>query len=122
MPIDTADRFKELYATALRNRRTAATKLNAQSSRSHSVLTVRLSHRVGSRLATGKIHLIDLAGNEDNRVSGNAGKRLVESANINKSLFVLGQVIHALNTGEVSGIVPEASIGGGPPAHPQKQS
>jgi hypothetical protein len=48
-------------------------------------------------VSVGKLHLIDLAGSEDNRRSGNFGIRLRESSNINKSLFVLGQVVTALN-------------------------
>lgn len=44
-----------------------------------------------------KLHLIDLAGSEDNRRTGNQGERLVESGAINSSLFVLGQVVDALN-------------------------
>jgi hypothetical protein len=49
----------------------------------------------------GKINLIDLAGSEDNRKSGNGKARMTESAAINKSLFVLGQVVEALNNGSV---------------------
>ena len=45
----------------------------------------------------GKVHLIDLAGSEDNRQTGNAGQRMQESGAINTSLFVLGKVIHALS-------------------------
>ena len=40
----------------------------------------------------GKLHLIDLAGSEDNRRTENIGERLKESGAINKSLFVLGKV------------------------------
>jgi hypothetical protein len=47
----------------------------------------------------GKLHLIDLAGSEDNRRTGNSGTRLAESGKINMSLFVLGKVITALNSG-----------------------
>lgn len=46
-----------------------------------------------------KIHLIDLAGSEDNRKTDNSGIRMVESSAINKSLFVLGNVVDALNAG-----------------------
>lgn len=50
----------------------------------------------------GKIILIDLAGSEDNRKTGNKRDRMAESAAINKSLFVLGQVVEAINNGSVS--------------------
>lgn len=44
-----------------------------------------------------KIHLIDLAGSEDNRKTENVGIRMTESGAINKSLFVLTNVVDALN-------------------------
>lgn len=47
----------------------------------------------------GKFYLIDLAGSEDNRRTGNEGIRLKESGSINGSLFALGQVVDALNQG-----------------------
>jgi hypothetical protein len=46
---------------------------------------------------SAKLNLIDLAGSEDNRLTGNTGARLLESGSINSSLFVLGRVIDALN-------------------------
>ncbi len=46
-----------------------------------------------------KLQLIDLAGSENNKRTGNCGARLTESGAINKSLFVLGQVVEALNKG-----------------------
>ena len=40
---------------------------------------------------------IDLAGSEDNRRTDNGKERLVESASINKSLFVLAQCVEAIS-------------------------
>jgi len=48
----------------------------------------------------GKLHLIDLAGSEDNRLTNNTGLRIVESSSINSSLFTLGKVVEALNKGK----------------------
>ena len=45
----------------------------------------------------GKLHLIDLAGSEDNRKTNNVGARMKESGAINSSLFVLAKVVDALN-------------------------
>lgn len=87
--------FEKLWLKGVGNRRTAATKLNAHSSRSHSSLTIQIPTGVGATMA--KLHLIDLAGSEDNRRTANAGERLLESGAINKSLFTLGQVVDALN-------------------------
>jgi len=50
----------------------------------------------------GKINLIDLAGSENNKsADGRDVDRMAESAAINKSLSVLGQVINAINAGAV---------------------
>ncbi|KAJ2771186.1 hypothetical protein IWQ57_002321, partial [Coemansia nantahalensis] len=97
------EQFDQLYQRACGNRRTASTKLNHHSSRSHAILTVQVKWRddVGEgRVWCGKLHLIDLAGSEDNRRTDNSGRdRMAESSAINRSLFVLGQVVEALNTG-----------------------
>ena len=41
---------------------------------------------------------IDLAGSEDNRRTDNAKERMVESASINKSLFVLAKCVEAIGS------------------------
>ncbi|ORY97832.1 P-loop containing nucleoside triphosphate hydrolase protein [Syncephalastrum racemosum] len=106
--LETLEDFQNCFAYASQNRSTASTKLNIQSSRSHAILTLTVSTSTpvdiddpNSPLHTvsGKINLIDLAGSEDNRKTGNGKDRMSESAAINKSLFVLGQVVEALNTG-----------------------
>lgn len=99
IPLGSFDDFETLYKKTRENRSTAATKLNIQSSRSHSVLRLTLvkkDKQTGTRTAQ-KLHLIDLAGSEDNRKTMNAKDRIAESANINKSLFMLNQVVYALN-------------------------
>lgn len=94
------DEFNEAWEAGQRNRRMAATKLNSQSSRSHACLILSLEQKppIGPGLKS-KLHLIDLAGSEDNRRTANTGDRLAESGAINSSLFVLGQVVDALNKG-----------------------
>eukprot|EP00743_Colponemidia_sp_Colp-15_P009528 GILK01010422.1.p1 GENE.GILK01010422.1~~GILK01010422.1.p1 ORF type:complete len:746 (+),score=122.48 GILK01010422.1:40-2238(+) len=97
---DSCEEFGRLYERGCQQRASAATQLNAHSSRSHAIIMVRCYVDTGSkRKLLGKLHLIDLAGNEDNRKTGNVGQRLVESSAINKSLFVLGKVINSLNAG-----------------------
>ena len=101
--IQSIEDFKKTYANGCRNRTTASTKLNSKSSRSHAILIVKVIYREPQpphRTLTGKLHLIDLAGSEDNRWTDNKGIRLTESSNINQSLFVLGKVVHALNRGQ----------------------
>ncbi|CAG5135378.1 unnamed protein product, partial [Candidula unifasciata] len=95
--IDSFDTFKSHFEPASSNRTVAATKLNENSSRSHSILMLKVHCRLHKKQYTGKIYLIDLAGSEDNRRTGNQGIRLKESGAINKSLFVLGEVVDAIN-------------------------
>lgn len=92
--------FEKLYIEANTNRVTAATKLNAHSSRSHAILRVKLTQTSGDMVRESTVSAIDLAGSEDNRRTENGKERLVESAAINKSLFVLSQCIDAISRGD----------------------
>ncbi|EFJ29923.1 hypothetical protein SELMODRAFT_409936 [Selaginella moellendorffii] len=95
--------FQDLFAKGCSNRKIGVTGLNAASSRSHSVLVVTVTNTDEENTTlplVGKLSLIDLAGNEDTRRSGTDGIRLVESGRINQSLFVLSNVINALNANE----------------------
>lgn len=90
-----------LLQRGMDKRQTAATLLNDQSSRSHSVFTI--SVHVKERLPngvitvkTGKINLVDLAGSENVNRSGAINMRAREAGNINQSLLTLGRVISAL--------------------------
>ncbi|MCO5582074.1 hypothetical protein L7F22_035965 [Adiantum nelumboides] len=82
------------------NRRVAQTKMNQESSRSHSVFTCVIESQWVSDSVTsfryGRLNLVDLAGSERQKASGAEGERLREAANINKSLSTLGLVIMIL--------------------------
>ncbi|EHK43753.1 hypothetical protein TRIATDRAFT_284515 [Trichoderma atroviride IMI 206040] len=91
--------FEKLYIEANNHRVTAATKLNALSSRSHAILRVKLTQTTGNMVRESTASAIDLAGSEDNRRTDNDKERMVESAAINKSLFVLSQCIDAISQG-----------------------
>lgn len=82
-------------------RQTAATLMNAHSSRSHTVFTVTVHMRLPGNegeevMRTGKMNLVDLAGSENIGRSGAVEKRAREAGNINQSLLTLGRVISAL--------------------------
>lgn len=51
----------------------------------------------GEEVKVSTASAIDLAGSEDNRRTENGKERLVESANINKSLFVLAKCVEAIS-------------------------
>ncbi|XP_054791731.1 kinesin-like protein KIN-10B [Prosopis cineraria] len=100
VPIHTMSEFMETFSTAVQRRKVAHTGLNDVSSRSHGVLLISVFNPStdGTKGSVcGKLNLIDLAGNEDNKRTCNEGIRLQESAKINQSLFALSNVIYALN-------------------------
>ncbi|KAJ4842674.1 hypothetical protein Tsubulata_014893 [Turnera subulata] len=99
--VDSMSEFEEVLSRGIQRRKTAHTGLNDVSSRSHGVLVISVSTPCGDGFAvTGKLNLIDLAGNEDNRRTCNEGIRLLESGKINQSLFALSNVIYALNNNQ----------------------
>lgn len=61
------------------------------------MLCVRLTITTGDKIRISTASAIDLAGSEDNRRTDNGKERLVESASINKSLFVLAQCVEAIS-------------------------
>ncbi|KAL5549960.1 hypothetical protein UlMin_000136 [Ulmus minor] len=99
VPINSMVEFHEVFSCGVQRRKTAHTGLNDVSSRSHGVLVISVSapSEDGCGTVRGKLNLIDLAGNEDNRKTGIDGIRLQESAKNNQSLFALSNVIFALN-------------------------
>lgn len=77
------------------------TEANATSSRSHAVLQINVSSKdrnasVNEPHTMATLSIIDLAGSERASVTKNRGERLIEGANINKSLLALGSCINAL--------------------------
>ena len=79
----------------------AATAANEVSSRSHAVLQINVETQdkapgLVANIKVGKLSLVDLAGSERAANTKNSGVRLVEGANINRSLLALGNCINAL--------------------------
>ncbi|KAL0338312.1 UNVERIFIED_CONTAM: Kinesin-like protein KIN-10B [Sesamum angustifolium] len=63
--VDSMAKFHEVFSSALQRRKVAHTVLNDVSSRSHAVLVITIStpsHDVVNNAVTGKLNLIDLAG------------------------------------------------------------
>ena len=77
------------------------TEANATSSRSHAVLQINVAQKdknagVEEPHTMATLSIIDLAGSERASATKNRGERLLEGANINKSLLALGGCINAL--------------------------
>ena len=86
-----------------KNRTVEETDANKTSSRSHAILQIKVSFKEknngnsnNNMVKFGKLNLIDLAGSERAGATKNRGLRLIEGANINKSLLTLGNCINAL--------------------------
>ncbi|KAK6265212.1 hypothetical protein QUC31_016049 [Theobroma cacao] len=98
--VRTVDDVLKLLLQGAANRRMAATNMNSESSRSHSVFTCIIESQWEKDAMThfrfARLNLVDLAGSERQKSSGAEGDRLKEAANINKSLSTLGLVIMSL--------------------------
>jgi kinesin family member 18/19 len=79
-----------------RNRSSLATGANETSSRSHAILQVLVGLKSDGNYRSSKLSMIDLAGSERAAETYNRGMRMIEGANINKSLLALGNCINSL--------------------------
>lgn len=96
---------QEVYEVMRRGgsaRATAATNMNQESSRSHSifVLTITQKNVETGSAKSGQLFLVDLAGSEKVGKTGASGQTLEEAKKINKSLSALGMVINSLTDGK----------------------
>merc|ERR1719215_1995297 len=108
--LESAREIMSLLHQANKNRSTEATGANVTSSRSHALLQVVVEQRdrtsgIVAQVNVGKLSMIDLAGSERASHTNNKGMRMIEGANINRSLLALGNCITALSSG-VGSFVP----------------
>lgn len=99
----------DLFHLGLKNKIIGTHKMNASSSRSHSLFTFTLEQVELSRpdnVILSKLQLVDLAGSERQSLTQVTGKAQKESIEINKSLFTLRQVISALNDTKKDSYIP----------------
>ncbi|KAF8631170.1 hypothetical protein AX15_002509 [Amanita polypyramis BW_CC] len=97
----SAEEVKEIVLLGNTRRTQSPTHANETSSRSHAVLQVHVTQSprtasVTEQMLTATLSIIDLAGSERAAATTNMGQRMVEGANINKSLLALGNCINAL--------------------------
>ncbi|KAJ8731137.1 hypothetical protein PYW07_004301 [Mythimna separata] len=108
---ETLDDLFAVLEEGMRNRAVGAHSMNSHSSRSHTLLCVRvrrdLREDAGVVCSThGKINFVDLAGSEMTKRTHSTGKTLEEANNINRSLMVLGYCIAQLSDGKKRGHIP----------------
>eukprot|EP01063_Lacrimia_lanifica_P021140 TRINITY_DN2839_c0_g2_i1.p1 TRINITY_DN2839_c0_g2~~TRINITY_DN2839_c0_g2_i1.p1 ORF type:complete len:710 (+),score=190.22 TRINITY_DN2839_c0_g2_i1:46-2175(+) len=96
-PLTSYDDVLALLREGELNKRFAETKMNAKSSRSHTVLVVELVQEYRGVEVRSCLNMIDLAGSERVKKSGAAsGLQFREAVEINKSLSALGRCITGL--------------------------
>ena len=98
---NSAEEVKEIVLLGNTRRTQSPTHANETSSRSHAVLQVHVTQAprtagVTEQRIMATLSIIDLAGSERAAATSNMGQRMVEGANINKSLLALGNCINAL--------------------------
>ncbi|XP_058785455.1 kinesin-like protein KIN-6 [Vicia villosa] len=99
--ISNAEQAESLIAQAVIKRATAMTNTNSQSSRSQCIINIRDGPKKGKGVVNSKsnnavLTIIDLAGAEREKRTGNQGTRLVESNFINNTLMVFGLCLRSL--------------------------
>ncbi|XP_042318660.1 kinesin-like protein KIF20A [Sceloporus undulatus] len=98
--IKSPDEACKILKIGNKNRSLACTRMNQQSSRSHSIFSIRLlslsDEDMPSILGVSELSLCDLAGSERCHKAQTFGDRLKEAGNINNSLLILGKCIAAL--------------------------
>ena len=97
--INDSVELKKIINESNKRRTMASTNQNQFSSRSHAILQMILEKKVKKsednyELSFSKFLVVDLAGSER---GGDRGKRREEGANINKSLFTLGNCLNILS-------------------------
>ncbi|CAK4667867.1 unnamed protein product [Aphanomyces euteiches] len=96
----TGEEMLSRFTEGVKQKIMATTNMNAASSRSHCIYTIYVESidLENPELVTlTKLSLVDLAGSERIVKTGATGVTLQESIGINKSLFVLRQVIQILS-------------------------
>jgi len=113
LKVTSAEEALLCFTRGALRRVTGATAMNAESSRSHAIMTVIVEQSTVIRhvgvesedtesghpeieIKRSKFHFVDLAGCERQKRSKAEGHRLKEGIEINKGLLVLGNVISAL--------------------------
>ncbi|MFZ8899834.1 MAG: hypothetical protein ACO20X_14985, partial [Alphaproteobacteria bacterium] len=103
--VSSPSEVRVLMAQASNKRATGSTHMNSVSSRSHAICTLNVTiapleeneENSPRDMVRAKLTLVDLAGSERIKRTGAEGARMKEGININKGLFVLGQVVSALS-------------------------
>ncbi|WVZ13857.1 hypothetical protein V8G54_011423, partial [Vigna mungo] len=98
VPVKSVSEFQNLYSTACLSLKGAPKKGGQRSHMGLIVNVVSQNESVGSIVS--KMNFVDLAGYEDTRKKSSDGSCLTEINKINKSIYALLNICHALSTSE----------------------
>ncbi|XP_071446033.1 kinesin-like protein KIF23 [Hetaerina americana] len=112
--ITSTEEAFEVFYRGQKKKRMAHTLLNAESSRSHSVFTLRLVQaplnssgdevlQEKNIVSISQLSMVDLAGSERTNRTKNSGQRLREAGNINNSLMTLRTCFELLRENQANG-------------------
>mmetsp|Transcript_49887 Transcript_49887/g.97841 ORF Transcript_49887/g.97841 Transcript_49887/m.97841 type:complete len:1226 (-) Transcript_49887:256-3933(-) len=94
MSVTTLEESMAIMRAGQNNRQVTETILNSDSSRSHSVFTIKLVNSTGE--VWSRLSICDLAGSERTKRTEHTGQHLRETSNINTSLMKLGRCLEIL--------------------------
>ena len=107
--VESTDECAEAFISGEKNRVTASTTMNAHSSRSHTLLIVKIEKSLSKKninndnidakkytMTKSFLYLVDLAGSERVNKTNARNERLEEAKKINSSLLILGNCIQSL--------------------------
>uniref|UniRef100_A0AC34FWY7 Kinesin-like protein n=1 Tax=Panagrolaimus sp. ES5 TaxID=591445 RepID=A0AC34FWY7_9BILA len=97
--VTTVNECMQVLKFGLKQRKTAETLMNRDSSRSHAVfsLTLITENFEEKSIRKSRLNLVDLAGSERQSQTNNSRVRLQEAGKINNSLSTLARVIRQIN-------------------------
>lgn len=113
--VKSVEEALNIFSIGQKRKRIEQTVLNAESSRSHSVFTMRLVQitaknlfenniNEGKKPLVSQLSLVDLAGSERLSRTNNTGQRLREAGNINNSLMTLRTCLEILRENQKFGM------------------
>ncbi|KAF7647800.1 hypothetical protein LDENG_00166490, partial [Lucifuga dentata] len=112
--VKSAEEAFQVFWRGQKKRKVANTRLNRESSRSHSVFIIKLAQapldadgdnilQDKSQVTVSQLCLVDLAGSERTGRTGAEGSRIREAGNINQSLLTLRTCIEILRENQMCG-------------------
>ncbi|XP_034656176.1 kinesin-like protein Nod [Drosophila subobscura] len=96
LPLASQEDLQRLLQLGNNNRHVRRTNMNANSSRSHAIVTIHL-RRQGGQLS--RMNIVDLAGSEGVRRTGHEGVARQEGVSINMGLLSVNKVVLAMAAG-----------------------